>query len=187
MKAFQHGDAAGSGSNPDKLLLPGMFMRATLQQGERPDGLLVPQAAVARTPRGGATVLIVDNQHKVEQRDIQISQSQNGNWVVESGLKAGERVIVAGLQKVRAGAEVAPKKSPLPPSQSVGWSSRLMARFFIDRTHFRLGNRPGDHARRQPLHHGPAHRAISNDRTTRGRHFSLPTREPRPRRSKTFR
>ena len=96
--------------NPDKLLLPGMFMRATLQQGERPDGLLVPQAAVARTPRGGATVLIVDNQHKVEQRDIQISQSQNGNWVVESGLKAGERVIVAGLQKVRAGAEVAPKE-----------------------------------------------------------------------------
>ncbi len=99
--------------NPDKLLLPGMFMRATLQQGERPDGLLVPQAAVARTPRGGATVLIVDNQNKVEQRDIQISQSQNGHWVVESGLKAGERVIVAGLQKVGAGAEVAPKEVAL--------------------------------------------------------------------------
>ena len=97
--------------NPDKLLLPGMFMRATLQQGERPDGLLVPQAAVARTPRGGATVLIVDNQHKVEQRDIQISQSQNGNWVVESGLKAGERVIVAGLQKVGAGAHVTPTEA----------------------------------------------------------------------------
>ena len=96
--------------NPEKLLLPGMFMRATLQQGERPDGLLVPQAAVARTPRGGATVLIVDAQNKVEQRDIQVSQSQNGNWVVESGLKAGERVIVAGVQKVRAGAEVAPKE-----------------------------------------------------------------------------
>ena len=97
--------------NPDKLLLPGMFMRATLQQGERPDGLLVPQAAVARTPRGGATVLIVDNQNKVEQRDIQISQSQNGNWVVESGLKAGERVIVAGLQKVGAGAQVTPTEA----------------------------------------------------------------------------
>jgi len=96
--------------NPDKLLLPGMFMRATLQQGERQDGLLVPQAAVARTPRGGASVLIVDAQNKVVQRDIQVSQSQQGNWVVESGLKAGERVIVAGLQKVRAGAEVAPKE-----------------------------------------------------------------------------
>ena len=96
--------------NPDKLLLPGMFMRATLQQGERQDGLLVPQAAVARTPRGGASVLIVDAKNKVEQRDIQVSQSQNGNWVVESGLQAGERVIVAGLQKVRAGAEVAPKE-----------------------------------------------------------------------------
>ena len=99
--------------NPEKLLLPGMFVRATLQQGERADGLLVPQAAVSRTPRGGATVLIVDNQNKVEQRDIQISQSQNGHWVVESGLKAGERVIVAGLQKVGAGAEVAPKEVAL--------------------------------------------------------------------------
>ena len=96
--------------NPDRLLLPGMFMRATLQQGERANGLLVPQAAVARTPRGGSTVLIVDAKNKVEQRDIQVSQSQNGNWVVESGLQAGERVIVAGLQKVRAGAEVAPKE-----------------------------------------------------------------------------
>ena len=97
--------------NPDKLLLPGMFMRATLQQGERQDGLLVPQAAVARTPRGGATVLIVDAQNKVEQRDIQVSQSQNGNWVVESGLKAGERVIVAGLQKVGVGAQVTPTEA----------------------------------------------------------------------------
>ena len=103
--------------NPEKLLLPGMFMRATLQQGERPDGLLVPQAAVARTPRGGATVLIVDAQNKVEQRDIQVSQSQNGNWVVESGLKAGERVIVAGLQKVGAGAQVTPTEAaPTAPA-----------------------------------------------------------------------
>ena len=103
--------------NPEKLLLPGMFMRATLQQGERPDGLLVPQAAVARTPRGGATVLIVDAQNKVEQRDIQVSQSQNGNWVVESGLKAGERVIVAGLQKVGVGAQVTPTEAaPTAPA-----------------------------------------------------------------------
>ena len=103
--------------NPERLLLPGMFMRATLQQGERPDGLLVPQAAVARTPRGGATVLIVDAQNKVEQRDIQVSQSQNGNWVVESGLKAGERVIVAGLQKVGVGAQVTPTEAaPTAPA-----------------------------------------------------------------------
>ena len=94
--------------NPERLLLPGMFMRATLQQGERAIGLLVPQAAVARTPRGGSSVLIVDAKNRVEQRDIQVSQSHNGNWVVESRLQAGERVIVAGLQKVRAGAEVAP-------------------------------------------------------------------------------
>ena len=55
-------------------------------------------------------MLIVDAKNKVEQRDIQVSQSHNGNWVVESGLQPGERVIVAGLQKVRAGAEVAPNE-----------------------------------------------------------------------------
>ncbi|MFC3912875.1 efflux RND transporter periplasmic adaptor subunit [Pseudaeromonas sharmana] len=103
--------------NPDKLLLPGMFIRAELQQGERPQGLLVPQAAVARTARGGASVMLVGGDNKVEQRDIEVSQALNGNWVVESGLKAGERVIVAGLQKVKAGAAVNPKDvTPVTPA-----------------------------------------------------------------------
>ncbi|MGY4024366.1 efflux RND transporter periplasmic adaptor subunit [Aeromonas rivuli] len=96
--------------NPQQLLLPGMFMRATLKEGERSQGLLVPQTAVTRTPNGGATVMVVTPDNKVELRDIHISRIVGSNWVVESGLKAGERVIVAGLQKVRPGAEVAPSE-----------------------------------------------------------------------------
>lgn len=96
--------------NPDDLLLPGMFLRASLDEGQRADALLVPQKAVTRTPRGGTSVLVVNGQNEVEQRDIQVSQSVKGNWLVESGLQAGDKVIVAGLQKVRAGAKVAPQE-----------------------------------------------------------------------------
>ncbi|HHQ4663449.1 TPA: efflux RND transporter periplasmic adaptor subunit [Aeromonas veronii] len=94
--------------NPHQLLLPGMFMRATLQEGERAKGLLVPQTAVTRTPNGGATVLVVTADNKVELRNVQLSRVIGSNWVVESGLTTGERVIVAGLQKVRPGAVVNP-------------------------------------------------------------------------------
>ncbi|MDU1142407.1 efflux RND transporter periplasmic adaptor subunit [Aeromonas rivipollensis] len=94
--------------NPHDLLLPGMFMRATLQEGERPQGLLVPQTAVTRTPKGGATVMVVTADNKVELREVQLGRVVGDSWVVESGLKAGEKVIVAGLQKVKPGALVAP-------------------------------------------------------------------------------
>ncbi|WP_421252156.1 efflux RND transporter periplasmic adaptor subunit [Aeromonas sp. 600724] len=94
--------------NPHQLLLPGMFMRATLQEGERAQGLLVPQTAVTRTPNGGATVMVVTADNKVELRNVQLSRVVGSNWVVESGLTSGERVIVAGLQKVRPGAVVNP-------------------------------------------------------------------------------
>lgn len=94
--------------NPHDLLLPGMFMRATLQEGERPEGLLVPQTAVTRTPKGGATVMVVTADNKVELREVQLSRVVGDSWVVESGLDAGEKVIVAGLQKVKPGALVAP-------------------------------------------------------------------------------
>ena len=94
--------------NPHDLLLPGMFMRATLQEGERPQGLLVPQTAVTRTPKGGATVMVVTADNKVELREVQLSRVVGDSWVVESGLNTGEKVIVAGLQKVKPGAVVAP-------------------------------------------------------------------------------
>jgi membrane fusion protein (multidrug efflux system) len=100
------------------LLLPGMFMRATLQEGERAEGLLVPQTAVTRTPKGGATVMVVTADNKVELREVQLSRIVGSDWVVESGLKTGERVIVAGLQKVKPGVVVTPtEQTATAPSE----------------------------------------------------------------------
>ncbi|EJG8890758.1 multidrug efflux RND transporter periplasmic adaptor subunit AcrA [Salmonella enterica] len=92
--------------NPDHTLLPRMFVRARLQEGTKPTALLVPQQGVTRTPRGDATVLVVGADNKVETRQIVASQAIGDKWLVTDGLKAGDRVVVSGLQKVRPGAQV---------------------------------------------------------------------------------
>lgn len=92
--------------NPDHLLLPGMFVRARIDEGMQPDAILIPQQGVTRTPRGEATVLIVNDKNQVESRAIVASQAIGDSWLVTEGLKNGERVIVSGLQKVRPGATV---------------------------------------------------------------------------------
>ncbi|EEG0344338.1 multidrug efflux RND transporter periplasmic adaptor subunit AcrA [Salmonella enterica] len=92
--------------NPDHTLLPGMFVRSRLQEGTKPTALLVPQQGVTRTPRGDATVLVVGADNKVETRQIVASQAIGDKWLVTDGLKAGDRVVVSGLQKVRPGAQV---------------------------------------------------------------------------------
>lgn len=92
--------------NPDHTLLPGMFVRARLQEGTKPTALLLPQQGVTRTPRGDATVLVVGADNKVETRQIVASQAIGDKWLVTDGLKAGDRVVVSGLQKVRPGAQV---------------------------------------------------------------------------------
>jgi len=92
--------------NPDRLLLPGMFVRASLVQAEQSNVVLVPQAAVQRLPKGATQVLVVNNQQQVEARQITLGRSYQQYWVVQDGLAAGERVVVAGLQKVQPGAQV---------------------------------------------------------------------------------
>lgn len=92
--------------NPDQLLLPGMYVRAELGRGERANALLVPQQGVARDPKGNASVLVVNDDNKVEQRAVVVSQALADKWLLESGLTAGDRVIIEGLQKVQPGAEV---------------------------------------------------------------------------------
>lgn len=94
--------------NPDRILLPGMFVRATLSQGSNSEALLVPNAAVQRNARGEPTVLVVDAENKVSERVIQVGTSVGSEWLVTGGLAAGERVIVEGLQKARAGITVTP-------------------------------------------------------------------------------
>lgn len=92
--------------NPDQLLLPGMYVRAELGRGERADALLVPQQGIARDPKGNASALVVNGDNQVEQRPVTVSRTLGDQWLLEGGLKAGDRVIIEGLQKVRPGAEV---------------------------------------------------------------------------------
>lgn len=93
--------------NPDKKLLPGMFVRAQLEEGTRPESLLVPQVAVRRDAQGRATVWVVGADEKVEVRPVRAPRSIGDKWLITEGLAPGDRVIVEGLQKVRPGSEVA--------------------------------------------------------------------------------
>jgi membrane fusion protein (multidrug efflux system) len=92
--------------NPEHTLLPGMYVRAVVSSGVRPKGLLVPQQGIARDPRGNATALVVGADGKVEQRAVQVSRTVGDKWLVDSGLAAGDRVIVEGLQKIQPGMPV---------------------------------------------------------------------------------
>jgi len=107
---------AGTGSvglraifpNPNGALLPGLYVRAQLVQGVATAGILAPQAAVSRDPRGSATVYVVDAAGKAQLRPITATRTVGDKWLVTAGLKPGERVIVEGLQRVRPGAAVKP-------------------------------------------------------------------------------
>ncbi|MBV8042015.1 multidrug efflux RND transporter periplasmic adaptor subunit AcrA [Pluralibacter sp.] len=92
--------------NPDHTLLPGMFVRAKLEEGVNPDALLVPQQGVTRTPRGEASVMVIGEGDKVEVRKVTATQAIGDKWLVTAGLKTGDRVIVTGLQKIRPGVQV---------------------------------------------------------------------------------
>ncbi len=92
--------------NPNGTLLPGMFVRASLDEGTNPNALLVPQQGITRTPRGDATAMVVGKDEKVEVRQVTTSQAIGDKWLVTEGLQSGDRVIVSGLQKVRPGAQV---------------------------------------------------------------------------------
>ena len=94
--------------NPDGTLLPGMYVRAQLATAVATNGILVPQAAVQRDPKGNASVFIVGPGNKAVSQPIQLGQSVGEKWLVLSGLKTGDQVIVTGLQKIAPGAPVKP-------------------------------------------------------------------------------
>jgi len=96
--------------NPDHNLLPGMFVRARLDEGTNPNALLVPQQGITRTPTGQATAMVVGADNKVEVRNVTADQAFGDKWLVTSGLKDGDRVITTGLQRVKPGAAVTPQE-----------------------------------------------------------------------------
>ena len=97
--------------NPERLLLPGEFVRAQIYAGQIENGLTVPQRAVSLTKEGG-TVYVVDKQGQAAMRPIKLGAMVDGNWIVESGLKPGDKVIVSNLQKIRPGAPVKIANAP---------------------------------------------------------------------------
>lgn len=92
--------------NPQHILLPGMFVRARIDEGTQPHAILVPQQGVTRTPRGEASVMVVNGKNQVEARNVVAPQAIGDQWLVTDGLHEGDRVIISGLQKVRPGVTV---------------------------------------------------------------------------------
>lgn len=93
--------------NSDDLLLPGMFVRATIEEGVREGAILAPQQGITHAPNGTATALVLGANDKVEKRAVELDRALGDQWLVKRGLTAGDRLIVAGLQKARPGMAVA--------------------------------------------------------------------------------
>lgn len=98
--------------NPEQFLLPGMYVQVELPQGVVQNAVLTPQEGVTRDRRGRPMAMVVNDQNVVETRELNVQRDQGPNWVVTDGLAPGDRVIVAGLQKVSPGMTVAPQERP---------------------------------------------------------------------------
>ena len=107
-------------SNPNHLLLPGMFTNAQIVQGVIPNAILVPQVAITRTPTGQATAMIVNAKGIVEVRPIETAGIQGKDWIVTKGLQAGEKVIVDGVAKVKPEQQVVAKPFQAPAAKPQG-------------------------------------------------------------------
>jgi membrane fusion protein, multidrug efflux system len=110
--------------NPKNMLLPGMYVRAVVQEGIAEQAILVPQQGVTRDPKGNPIALTVDAGDKVQQRVLTLDRTIGDQWLVSSGLAPGDRLIVEGLQRVRPGAAVkvvpfqSPKDGGSPPAKT---------------------------------------------------------------------
>lgn len=112
--------------NPEGLLMPGMYVRALLQTGVNEQAILVPQQGIARAPNGEASALVVGADNIVERRAVTVDRAVGNRWQVTAGLKAGERIIIDGLQRAKVGASVRPL--PIAPGASAPAASASAAR-----------------------------------------------------------
>ena len=92
--------------NPDGMLMPGMYVKALLPTALAPDALLVPQQSVTRDLTGRANVMVVKDGDVVEKRDVELDRAVGASWLLKTGLKAGERVMVDGFQRIKPGDKV---------------------------------------------------------------------------------
>jgi membrane fusion protein, multidrug efflux system len=110
--------------NPDKLLLPGMFVHEQIQEGQRKDALLVPQLAVTHSQNGKPTALVVGADNKVEQRVLTTDRAIGDKWLVTAGLKPNDRVIVEGVQFAKPGGTVRPEELNADSQNGAGPDAR---------------------------------------------------------------
>jgi membrane fusion protein, multidrug efflux system len=114
--------------NKDRVLLPGMFVRARIQEGVNDHALVVPQIGVTHDQKGQPTALVVGKDDKVELRQLVTSGTFGQSWVVDSGLNPGDRVIVNGVEKAKPGMQVKPVDAKLPyPANTAGASGAQAA------------------------------------------------------------
>jgi membrane fusion protein, multidrug efflux system len=99
--------------NPEELLLPGMFVRAQIQEGVQEGAILAPQQGITHSPNGSATALVVGPGGKVAARSVQLGRAVGNHWLVTRGLAPGDRLIVGGLQKVKPGMRVLMHNRPV--------------------------------------------------------------------------
>ncbi len=92
--------------NPRRDLLPGMYVRAVIEEGVLAQALLVPQQSVTRNAQGQALAMVVDGENKLAARPLVLDRAVGGDWIVRQGLAAGDRVVIEGLQKARPGMQV---------------------------------------------------------------------------------
>ncbi len=98
--------------NPDKVLLPGMFVRAVIQEGVKDDAILIPQETVTRDAVGNPRTMVLGAEGTVEVRPLKVDRAIGGRWLVSAGLKPGDRVIVDGLQRLRPGMPARAAQAP---------------------------------------------------------------------------
>ncbi|MGE8477234.1 MAG: efflux RND transporter periplasmic adaptor subunit [Pseudomonas shirazensis] len=92
--------------NPDLDLLPGSYVRVRLEQAVQPKGISVPQRAILRDSAGVAKVMLVDQQDQIVAREVVLGNAQGDRWIVNEGLQPGDRVVIEGLQHIKAGDQV---------------------------------------------------------------------------------
>ncbi len=103
--------------NPKRLLLPGMFVREEIQEGVRQDAVLAPQQGVSHDQKGEPNALVVGPDDIVEVRNLQVDRAIRDQWVVTAGLKAGDRVIVEGIQSAKPGSKVVAEEYHIPATE----------------------------------------------------------------------
>ncbi len=110
--------------NPDNILLPGMYVRAIINEGVQVDAILVPQRAVRRTPKGDASVFVLGSDSKAEERQVVTGEVVGRSWLITSGLKAGDKVLVDGTDGLRHGSLVKVTRTLAADSPEISTADR---------------------------------------------------------------